>query len=180
MDSDLLLIRKMKQGEEAAFDVFVHKYYKEILAYCSYRCPDRESAEDITQETFVRFFANLSDYRYRGKTKNYLYTIAGNLWKDYLKKVTEIPVEETKLNAKIGAEEHQTEEILNRVTVQWALGQLPEELCEVVTLYYFQELKLMEIAAVLHIGLPLVKYRLRQARIQLAKLLRKGGDYEAG
>lgn len=178
MDSDLLLVRKMKQGEEEAFDLFVHKYYKEVLAYCGYRCPDRETAEDITQETFVRFFAKLPDYHYRGKTKNYLYTIAGNLWKDYLKKVKEIPVEEEKLNGQLGCEESRAEEVLNRVTVQWALKQLPEELCEVVTLYYFQELKLMEIAAVLHISLPLAKYRLRQAKLQLARLLRKEGSYE--
>lgn len=69
MDSDFLLIRKMKQGEEAVFDVFVHKYYQEILAYCSYHCPDKGYAEDITQETFVRFFAKLSDYHYQGAGK---------------------------------------------------------------------------------------------------------------
>lgn len=71
MDSDFLLIRKMKQGEESAFDLFVRKYYKEVLIYCSYRSPDKEYAEDITQETFVRFFAKLSEYHHKGKTKNY-------------------------------------------------------------------------------------------------------------
>ena len=35
MDTDFLLIRKMKQGDEDAFDRFVHKYYEEILSYCS-------------------------------------------------------------------------------------------------------------------------------------------------
>lgn len=48
MDADFLLIRKMKQGDEAAFDVFVRKYYGEIFTYCSYHCPDRTYAEDIT------------------------------------------------------------------------------------------------------------------------------------
>lgn len=180
MSSDFLLIRKMIQGDDTAFDLFVHKYYKEILSYCHYHCPDKEYAEDLTQETFVRFFTKLSDYRYKGKTKNYLYTIAGNLCRDYFKKIKEIPVEETELSSAIESEEHQTEDILNKLIVEWALKQLPDELSKVITLYYFQELKLTEIADTLQIGIPLVKYRLKQAKIQLEKLLRKGEEYESG
>ncbi|MCI8293426.1 MAG: RNA polymerase sigma factor [Hespellia sp.] len=171
MDSDFLLIRRMKQGEESAFDVFVHKYYKEILSYCGYRCPDRGYAEDIAQETFLRFFAKLSAYRYKGKTKNYLYTIAGNLCKDYLKKIKESPTEETKLSKIIGFEERQTERALDKLAVGQALKQLSDEFREVIILYYFQELRLREIADILEISLPLVKYRLKQARMQLLKLL---------
>lgn len=180
MHSDFLLIRKMKQGEETAFDLFVHKYYKEILAYCSYRCPDKEYAEDMTQETFVRFFAKLSDYNYRVKTKNYLYTIAGNLCKDYFKKIKEIPVEESELSTQIEFAEHPMEEVINKLTIEWALKQLSNELSEVVTLYYFQELKLTEIADILQISVPLVKYRLRQAKLQLGILFQKEGRYESG
>lgn len=38
MSSDFILIRKMKQGDDKAFDIFVHKYYKMILNYCNYHC----------------------------------------------------------------------------------------------------------------------------------------------
>lgn len=58
MDTDFLLIRRMKRGDEAAFDIFVHKYYESILTYCCYHCPDTSYAEDLTQEVFVRFFEN--------------------------------------------------------------------------------------------------------------------------
>ena len=57
MDFDFWLIQKMKHGDENAFDVFVRKYYKKILDYCFYHCMDKSYAEDLTQETFVRFFA---------------------------------------------------------------------------------------------------------------------------
>lgn len=136
VDADFLLIRKMKQGEEAAFDSFVHKYYKEVFIYCSYHCPDKDYAEDMTQETL--------------------------------------------LSGEIESAEHPAEEILNKLTIEWALKQLPDELREVITLYYFQELKLTEIADVLHISLPLVKYRLKQAKKQLEKLLRKEENDESG
>ena len=166
--NDFLLIRKMKQGDDNAFDLFVHKYYQEILSYCYHHCFDQTYAEDLTQETFIRFFTKLSDYHYKGKTLNYLYTIASNLCKDYLKKIKEIPLEENEI-----VEENQMENILNKILVEQALKQLPVELCEVLTLYYFQELKLTEISDTLQIGLPLVKYRLRKAKIQLEEVLRK-------
>ena len=38
MDLDFLLIRKMRQGDEKAFDLFIHKYYRDILSYCNYHC----------------------------------------------------------------------------------------------------------------------------------------------
>lgn len=179
VDSDFLLIRKMKQGEETAFDLFVHKYYKEILTYCSYHCPDKTYAEDMTQETFVRFFANLAAYHSSGKTKNYLYTIACNLCKDYFKKIKDVPASETELSLKIESAEHPMEHALNKFMVERALLQLSPELREVVILYYFQELKLVEIADVLHISLSLVKYRLRQAKKQLKNILLKEGKHES-
>lgn len=94
MDAEFLLIPKMKRGEEQAFDQFVRKHYEEILRYCRYHCPDASYAEDLAQETFFRFFAKLSDYRHMGKVRNFLYTIAGNLCRDYYKKVKECSLEE--------------------------------------------------------------------------------------
>lgn len=173
MHNDFLLIRKMKQGDDDAFDLFVRKYYQEILSYCHYHCSDKTYAEDLTQETFIRFFTSMPDYHYKGKTLNYLYTIAGNLCKDYLKKTKEMLLEENEF-----VEENQIEQILNRVLIEQALEQLPDELREVFTLYYFQELKLAEISDILQVGLPLVKYRLQKARKQLRGFLGKEELYE--
>ena len=172
MDIDFLLIQKMKHGDENAFDVFVHKHYEEILKYCTYHCTNMSYAEDLTQETFVRFFAKLSDYRYMGKTKNYLYTIAGNLCRDYSKKSRESLSEELSMEVQ-NSLQSEADKILDRITVETALNSLPDELREVIVLYYFQQLKLTEISEVLHIGLPLVKYRMKQARMRLEQLLKE-------
>ena len=56
MDLDFLLIRKMKQGDDEAFELFNHKYVSEILYYCKYHCADKGYADDLTHETFSRFF----------------------------------------------------------------------------------------------------------------------------
>lgn len=180
MNADFLLIRKMKSGDEKAFDLFIRKYYKYILNYCNYHCFDQSYAEDLTQETFVRFFANLSSYHFKGKTKNYLYTIARNLCKDFYKKNIDLPVEETFIQEKAKTDAGQMETVISKMTIEWAMRQLPEELQEIIILYYFQELKMTEIADVLGISLSLVKYRMRQAKIQLKRLLRKEDFHESG
>lgn len=171
MDTDFLLILKMKQGKEAAFDQFVRKYYDDILRYCRYHCFDTEYAQDLAQETFFRFFANLPQYHYKGKTKNYLYTIAGNLCKNFYYKKRDLPVEREELERESVSSPDPFENILEQMVIEQAIKKLPVELSEVVILFYFQELKLSEIADIADISLPLVKYRLRQARKQLAALI---------
>lgn len=176
MDTDFLLILKMKQGKETAFDQFVHKYYGEILRYCRYHCFDTEYAQDLAQETFLRFFANLPQYRYKGKTQNYLYTIAGNLCKNFYKKKKDLPMKGEELEKEFVLAPDPFESILDQVVIEEAMKKLPEELREVVILFYFQELKLSQAADILNIGLPLVKYRLRQAKKQLKNLIGSEGS----
>lgn len=171
MDIDFLLIRNMKKGDEKAFDEFVRKYYGDILKYCGYHCFDLEYAEDLAQETFVHFFAKLSEYRSIGKTKNYLYTIAGNLCKNYYKKKKETLLEDEELKEQAGVTVTETSKLLIKIEVEEALEKLSEGLREVVVLYYFQELKLSEIADILKIGLPLVKYRIKRAKTLLKEYL---------
>lgn len=165
MITDFLLIQKMKQGNEQAFDTFVRKHYCEILKYCNYHCYDTDYAEDLTQETFVNFFAKLSDYHFKGKTKNYLYTIAGNLCKNYCKRKKAIPIEDEILLSFEAAND--IDQVLDRIFIDTAIHSLPKELEDVIRMYYFQELKIADIADKLQIGTSLVKYRLSQARKKL-------------
>ena len=59
----------------------IEEQYDKIYRYCCYRLRDRERAEDITQETFLRWFAS-DTYRNRNQLLQYLYTIAGHLCVD--------------------------------------------------------------------------------------------------
>ena len=174
MDADFILIRNMKKGNDEAYDVFIRKYYNEILKYYVYHCFDLGHAEDLAQETFIRFFTNLSNYRHVGKAKNFLYTIAGNLCKNYCSKAREAPMDDSNLANLAGTNEF-TSNLIIKLEVEDALSRLPDELRDVVVLYYFQSLKLSEIADVLKISLPLVKYRIKQAKIQLKKYLEQEG-----
>lgn len=168
MDGDFLLICRMKNGETQAIDTFVRKYYPPILRYCHLHLRDPGYAEDMTQEVFARFFRTLDQYRHYGKALNYLYVIAANLCRDSCRRPEELPMEELPEQPV-----WETEPLDLRMDVHRAIGKLPEELREVTVLFFFQELRQKEIARILGIGLPLVKYRIKRAKELLAGYLGK-------
>lgn len=176
VDKDFFLIRRMKQGDESAVDDFVELYYGEIYKYCYYKLYDKWRAEDITQDTFTRFFGNFNNYIHEGKVKNYLYVIAGNLCKNEYKKHKEESIDllEDKLtNSKV-----EQDEITLKEGIMQELSRLKEDFKEVVLLYYFQNLKLREIAKILGIKLSLVKYRLSESKKILKNNMDKEDFYE--
>ena len=151
-------------------DQFVSKHYPKIFQYCLLRVRDRGFAEDLTQETFLKFFQAFERYKHYGKALNYLYVIAGNLCKDYFRKEGRIEVSE--LPEEI-AVEHMGQ-VEKRMEIYEALDKLPEEIREVVILFFFQELSQKEIARMLGIKLSLVKYRVSRAKKLLAQYLGEG------
>lgn len=174
MDADFFLVQRMKNGDEDAMETFVRTYYPLILKYCSYHTWDRQNAADLTQETFAHFFASLAKYEHRGKAVHYLYVIAGNLCRDSFREKREMPfaeLSEVEGSSTERLEENSMGQLEERLEIERALRRLPEELLEVVILHYFQNLKLREIAEILQIGLPLVKYRASRAKSELRKYL---------
>lgn len=159
MDGDFLLLQKMRMGDETAIDSFVLKYYPKILRYCRQHIRDYNDAEDMTQETFVRFFRTLKQYRHYGKAANYLYVIAANVCHDYYRKTREVPIEKVPERP-----DPQTENMDCRIDIRIAMEGLPEEMREVAILFFLQERKQKDIARILGISLALVKYRVRKIR----------------
>ena len=168
MDADSNLIRRMRRGDEDAFDAFVRKYYGQMLAYCAYHCHDREEAKDLAQETFLRFVSSLPEYSHRGKAKSYLYTIAGNLCKNHYRKHGEHRCDPFDENAFGTGSDG---DVVSALVVRDCLDRLQDEYREVIILFYYQDLRQSEIADILGIGVPLVKYRLRQGKEQMRRLL---------
>ena len=169
MDTDFLLIQKMRNGDEAALETFVRQYYSPILKYCMLHTADKSTAEDLTQETFERFFKSFGDYRHCGKAANYLYSIAANICRDQLRRASPpLSLEEA---PEPGYDS--SERLDERISVFSELDRLPDELRETATLYFTHELKQKDIARILDIGLPLVKYRIKRAREILSARLRE-------
>lgn len=157
MDTDFIRIQQMRQGREDALEAFVRKYYPKILQYCRVHIADAGYAEDLTQETFVRFFGSLDRYRHYGKAANYLYVIAANLCRDYYRKNREIPVAEL------------PEEVPQASDTR----ELQMDVRAAAILYYIQGERQRDIARILGIRTSLVKYRIARARQLLAAELGK-------
>ena len=146
----------------------VEQYQNLIFSICLKLTGDYFTAEDLTQETFARFFRTLNQYQHYGKAQNYLYVIAANICRDFYRKPEEISVEELPDEPIL-----EMEPLDLRLDVHQALEKLPTELREVTILFFFQEVKQKEIAKILNIGLPLVKYRIKRAKELLAGYLGK-------
>lgn len=167
MDLDLLLIQRMKNGDDTAIERFVRKYYSQILQYCRFHVRDPGHAEDLTQDTFEKFFRTLRQYHPYGKPANYLYAIAANGCRDYYRRKKDELLPE----ALPEPEDHRMDHLEQWLDLQAAFRTLSPELKEVAVLFFLQERKQKEIARILGIGLPLVKYRIRQIRKKLGDLM---------
>lgn len=71
----------------------IEAQYEKIYRYCYYRLRDRERAEDVTQETFLRWFAS-DTYRDKNQLLQYLYTVARNLCTDEFRRPVPLPISE--------------------------------------------------------------------------------------
>ena len=127
---------------------------------------DKECAEDIAQETFVKFLEAIMRDTDIKKIKGYLDSTAGNLVKNSYKKNKEVPTDQVP-----DIEENNLEGVEARMDIEYALDRLPEEIKETAVLFFFQGMKQKEISDLLNIKLSLVKYRVSRAKELLSKQL---------
>lgn len=149
----------------------LEEQYDKIYRYCYFKLKHRQMAEDITQETFLRFLES-RNYCDRGKKIQYLYTIARNLCMDaYRGKATEpLPEEEPDQ-----AGEGQEEEMLNSIVMRNALAQLGKEEQELLLLRYVQGLSVSDICGILETSRFSVYRKTQKALKRLRDLLGREG-----
>lgn len=141
----------------------IEEQYDKIYRYCYMKLQKQQQAEDVTQETFLRFLENHS-YRERGKEMAHLYTIARNLCVDYYRKKVEMPLED-----EITGENGEDVRIEN-IMLRDAVLQLECEEQELIFLRYVNELTIYEICKVLEMSrfqiyrkIKTCLYKLKQA-----------------
>ncbi|MCC7430682.1 sigma-70 family RNA polymerase sigma factor [bacterium] len=175
--SDEEVIKKFQEGDEDAFLVLVKRYEEALLNFVCNFTQDKTEAQDVVQETFLKFYKNKSAYRKIAKFNTWLFTIARNIAKTeitkkskrkllsitqlgYEKKGFEIPDKTKSKQRKI--ETDFAENLLNE-----AIKQLPVLLKEVIILYDFQGLSYEEISLLLVAPLGTIKSRLSRGRRKL-------------
>lgn len=153
-------------GDSDAAELLIRRYYSSILRYCRWHCPDMETAEDLTQETFIRLFRHLDNYKARGCFKAWLYTIANRLCIDESRKTSFSPLEEQDFPT---TDDSRLRRIEDHEQIIGLLRFLSPEQKEAILLRFEEELSFSEIAKIMGCSLRTAQSRVRNG----LKIMRK-------
>ncbi|MDU6854467.1 MAG: RNA polymerase sigma factor [Zhenhengia sp.] len=140
--------------------------YEKIYKYCYFKVKNRHLAEDLTQETFLKFFIQHT-YISRGKPLAYLYTIAKNLCTDSYKKLAVDNLDEVEMK------ESMFEVLERNITLEEAVRSLSQELQEIIMLRFVNELSMAEISKITGISRFSIHRKINKALRQLKVILRE-------
>jgi RNA polymerase sigma-70 factor (ECF subfamily) len=182
-DDEYVLLKLAAAGETDAFRALFNAHHEAVFRV-AYRLTNlRATAEDITQECFVRLVACRSRFDpARGSLRQFLYGMVRNLvLQFYQANGREVSLSETCDNNWPMATALPIDTLLTREVaeaVQSALVMLPVLQREAIVLFEFEELSLEEVAAAVDTDISTVKSRLYRARERLRRML--GAYWEAG
>lgn len=144
--------------------ILIKKQYDKIYRYCYFKLHNRELAEDITQETFLKY---LERYRFSSPETalKYLYTIAGHLCIDQYRKPAVLPLEET---AEQSSPPSGEDALLTAIAVRSALGEMTPEEQELLLLRYVNEVPVGVIAKLFGIS----RFALRRKLLAASETLK--------
>lgn len=157
------LVCRAKLGDKEALNEIVDVYYDEIYRFLYRRMGNKAAAEDVTQDTFIKFIKNLPYYKEKNKLKSFLFTIAINTSNDYFRRYKQEPSFLTLDNIGEEITEDKTLQKEDALIVREAVLSLPDIQRDVIILRFYHDLKIKEIASVQKVPVPTVKTRLRRA-----------------
>lgn len=179
------LVASYLAGEKRAFTELMERYQTRLLNFIYRTTGDRERAEDLVQETFIRVYRHLHRFDQTKKFSTWVYTIASNLAKNELRNRSRNPLVLFQSITKNWQDEErplQFEDSGNRPDdlfrkrdirekVEDAVGQLPEHHRNVFVLRELEGKSYEEIAEITHTNLGTVKSRLNRARNSFAEII---------
>ncbi|MEO7953845.1 MAG: RNA polymerase sigma factor RpoE [Polaromonas sp.] len=178
-DSDAMLVERAVAGDQKAFELLVIKYQRRIQRLIGRMVRDVDLVEDIAQETFIRAYRALAQFRGEAQFYTWLYRIAVNTAKKALMDLKRNPT--VSENAYKSADDDETSPIENELTssetpdavlaskeiaeiINAAMEALPEELRQAITLREIEGLSYEEIAEAMNCPIGTVRSRIFRAR----------------
>lgn len=141
---------------------------------------DEATAADLTQDVFVKVVATIYQYRFTGKFKNFLFTIAANTCNDYLRKYN--PTLDLDMTALESGEKPALDGLVDQEEAQklyHLLFSLPDMQRDALILYYYHDMKAKDIARVTGVPVATAKSRIKQGLDKLKKAYGKDDAHEA-
>lgn len=170
------LIRSIRKGNTHAFSELVNRYKDLVYTLALRMLGNREEAEEVSQDTFIKVFHSLERFKGDSKISTWIYRIAYNACLDRIrlrKSRTFLDVGEmedfvfTEMDTAL---DKMVREERGRLVGQ-CLAKLPSEDAGLLTLFYFEEKSLLEIENILNVPVNSLKVRLFRARKKLAAVL---------
>jgi len=195
-EADALLIERAKRGEVSAFEMLVVKYRRRIERLIGRIVRDVDLVEDVAQETFIRAYRALPQFRGESAFYTWLYRIAVNTAKKTVSDLARDPViYESAMSQR--SEDDETSSVDRELTdgetpeavlasreiartVNAAMEALPEDLRQAIALRELEGLSYEEIATVMNCPIGTVRSRIFRARDAIATKLRPLLDTKQG
>jgi len=176
-NQDQIIIHQILKGDTKAFAVLVDRYKNLVFTLALQMLKNREEAEEVSQDTFIKVFKKLKNFKGDSKFSTWIYRIGYNTCLDRIKSnkrkqntvaINEFTAHEVKtLENALSIMEAQE----SKQTIQDCLQMLPADDCALLTLYYFEELSLEEIGKVIGVKANNVKVKLFRSRKKLTTIL---------
>lgn len=183
--SDDALLARIGVGDQQAFAQLYLRYQPKLVRYCARVLKnDVAQAADLVDEALFDVWRSAGSFAGRSKPSTWIYSIARNKVISWLRKTSEVSLEdESMLDALIDPAASQYEDLAMddmRQQLLRLMDQLTEEHREVLKYTYFEDKSIREVGELLNISENTVKTRMFYARKRLAQLLEKAGivDFE--
>lgn len=184
VNPDDKLIAEARKGNQRAYWTLVNRHQKTVYHVAHKIVRNDETAEDITQETFMKAFSALASYRSEYRFSTWLCKIAANTSIDHLRKKRiqalsldrEIETSEGTVEFEIADysfhPERELEAKQKRITIDEAINSLPERYKQVILFRHRDDKSYEEIADLLSVPVGTIKARIFRARELLKKSLK--------
>jgi RNA polymerase sigma-70 factor, ECF subfamily len=162
------IIQSVINGNINAYEQLVNRYHIGLIIHCERLTGDRQTAEDIAQEAFIKAFERLKDFDdTKSRFSTWLYKIASNKAIDHLRaRKRSVPSEDIEIFAETAAPDYAAGE-QHRIVRDAVAALQPPAHRQVVEAYYWQGKSYQQIADDLDISINTVRTRLRRAKQQL-------------
>lgn len=195
-DTDLQLVERTVAGDQRAYELLVIKYQRRIERLIARMVRDTDLVQDIAQETFIRAYRALHQFRGEAQFYTWLYRIAVNTAKKALVDLKRSPIV-TESALRGGDDEDETSRIGYELTsdetpetvlaaqeiaaaVNAAMEALPEDLRQAVTLREIEGLSYEEIATAMECPIGTVRSRIFRAREAISQRVKPLLDKQSG
>jgi RNA polymerase sigma factor (sigma-70 family) len=183
--TDTEIIKRVLQGEQALYGQLVQRYQQFVFTLVLRFTDNREDAEEISQDIFVKAYRSMADFRGESKFSTWLYTIVRTSCITFLRKkklaTTSIDNERTQLsleNRESSFNANTIEQKSRYAVVNEAIRLLSPDDAQLITLFYKGEQSLEEIGRIMGYEPNTVKVKLHRARHRLKDKLEKNFNFE--